>query len=121
MKFDVNSKCIDCEACMWIAPKTFAESGSRAFVHAQPQGAHEERRALMALVACPVAAIETDDKSGVRSARDAFPDPIAGGVHHCGYHDESSFGAASYLIQRSGGHNVLVDSPRFAKPLVRRI
>lgn len=121
MKMDVNAKCIDCEACMWIAPQTFADEGSRAHVHAQPSTPAQERRALMALVACPVAAIETDDKAGVRTARDAFPDPIAGGVYHCGYHHENSFGAASFLIQRSAGQNVLVDSPRFAKPLVRRI
>lgn len=121
MKFDVNADCIDCEACMWIAPSTFAEEGSRAYVHAQPSTGAQERRALMALVACPVAAIETDDKSAVREARDAFPDPIAGGVFHCGYHAESSFGAASFLIQRSAGQNVLVDSPRFSKPLLRRI
>jgi glyoxylase-like metal-dependent hydrolase (beta-lactamase superfamily II) len=50
----------------------------------------------------------------------SFPIPIADGVSHCGYHAESSFGAASYLIQRAEG-NVLVDSPRFAAPLVRRL
>ena len=50
----------------------------------------------------------------------AFPDRIDGDVYHAGYHAESSFGAASYLIVRPAG-NVLVDSPRFAKPLVRRI
>src|SRR4030095_11565051 len=33
---------------------------------------------------------------------------------------ESSFGASSYLIRRDGG-NVLVDSPRAAAPLLKRI
>jgi glyoxylase-like metal-dependent hydrolase (beta-lactamase superfamily II) len=43
-----------------------------------------------------------------------------GSVLFCGYASESSFGASSYLIRRPEG-NVLVDSPRFASPLVRRL
>src|ERR1700687_3934861 len=42
------------------------------------------------------------------------------GVHDCGFATESSFGATSYLVVREGG-NVLVDSPRAARPLVQRI
>src|SRR5262249_21761736 len=38
----------------------------------------------------------------------------------CGFAAESSFGAASYLIVRPEG-NILIDSPRFAERLVRRI
>ena len=50
----------------------------------------------------------------------SFPLCVADDVYHCGYHHEQSFGAASYLIVRPEG-NVLVDSPRFAEPLVRRL
>ena len=49
-----------------------------------------------------------------------MPDPIDRDVYHCGYHAESSFGAASYLIVRPQG-NVLVDSPRWAGALVKRL
>jgi glyoxylase-like metal-dependent hydrolase (beta-lactamase superfamily II) len=41
-------------------------------------------------------------------------------VYFCGFASESSYGASSYLIVRPEG-NVLVDSPRFAKPLANRI
>jgi glyoxylase-like metal-dependent hydrolase (beta-lactamase superfamily II) len=41
-------------------------------------------------------------------------------VHFCGFASPDSFGASSYLIVREEG-NVLVDSPRFAARLVRRI
>ncbi|HXI02834.1 MAG TPA: hypothetical protein VNI57_06610, partial [Candidatus Saccharimonadales bacterium] len=41
-------------------------------------------------------------------------------VHYCGYAHEGSFGASSYLIRRAAG-NVMVDSPRAAGPLLRRI
>jgi glyoxylase-like metal-dependent hydrolase (beta-lactamase superfamily II) len=78
----------------------------------------------MALVACPVAAIGTVVKhaAGAAEAARAFPELIVeqGGVYQCGYAAESSFGAASWLVVRAGG-NVLVDSPRFAIPLLIRI
>ena len=41
-------------------------------------------------------------------------------MYDCGYAAESSFGATSWLVVRRGG-NVLVDSPRFAGPLLARI
>jgi signal transduction histidine kinase len=44
-------------------------------------------------------------------------------VYFCGFTSEASFGAWSYLIVRpqEQGGNVLVDSPRFNNPLVKRI
>lgn len=74
----------------------------------------------MALVACPVAAIGTQSKRDVAAARAAFPEPIADGVYYCGWAAESSFGARSYLVRRPRG-NILVDSPRYAAPLVAAI
>src|SRR3546814_4562109 len=64
--FFVDARCIDCEACRWIAPGVFGEGDGFAFVRAQPsrRAAH---RALMALVACPVGAIGTRAKHDCRS------------------------------------------------------
>jgi len=118
--FYVDSTCIDCDTCRWVAPATFREAGDHSFVATQPRTDAETRRALMALVACPTASIGVTQKHDVAGAAARFPDEIAPGVFHCGYHAESSFGAASYLIVRPDG-NVLVDSPRFAAPLVKRI
>ena len=78
----------------------------------------------MALVSCPTSSIGTVSKVDVRDAVDALPDPITGDVLYCGYAAESSFGAASYLVQRDGpggDGSVLVDSPRAARPLMDRI
>jgi glyoxylase-like metal-dependent hydrolase (beta-lactamase superfamily II) len=50
----------------------------------------------------------------------AYPELIDGNVYFCGFASESSYGASSYLIVRPEG-NVLVDSPRFVRPLARRI
>ena len=117
----VDSTCIDCDTCRWMAPETFVRAGGMSAVHAQPQTPAARRRALQALVSCPTASIGTVAKaSDLAEAQAEFPLPIAGEVFHCGYHSESSFGATSYFIRRPGG-NILVDSPRFAAPLVRRL
>src|SRR5689334_23700667 len=111
-EFFVDRSCIDCDACRQIAPAMFGRSNAEAqsFVHHQPQTPEEQRRAAMALVACPTSSIGTVHKVDVREGIAAFPEPIADDVSFCGFTSERSFGALSYLIRRPGG-NVLVDSP----------
>ncbi|HEU4384424.1 MAG TPA: MBL fold metallo-hydrolase [Anaeromyxobacteraceae bacterium] len=119
--FFVDDTCIACDTCRRVAPATFGGGeDDRSFVRLQPRSAEERRRALMALVACPTASIGSLDTSGAGKAARAFPAEVAQGVLDCGYASESSFGAASWLLLREEG-NVLVDSPRFALPLARRI
>ena len=119
----VDASCIACDTCRRVAPGVYGGGPwDRATVARQPASAAEWHRALMSLVSCPVAAIGTAERRPAAEAARAFPDPVdlAGGVYHCGYAAESSFGAASWLVVRPGG-NVLVDSPRFARPLLRGI
>ncbi|HET7826687.1 MAG TPA: MBL fold metallo-hydrolase [Anaeromyxobacter sp.] len=117
----VDDSCIACDTCRRLAPATFGGGEDDvAFVSRQPAPGEERRRAMMALVACPVAAIGSSSKEGAAEAARAFPVEAAPGVLDCGYAAESSFGAASWLVLRPGG-NVLVDSPRFAAPLAARI
>lgn len=117
----VDDRCIACDTCRRLAPATYGGGEDEvAFVARQPASPAERRRAMMALVACPVAAIGSRSKDGAAEAARAFPDELAPGVYDCGYAAESSFGAASWLVVRPDG-NVLVDSPRFAAPLARRI
>jgi len=118
--FFVDSTCIDCGTCRQVAPATFADGPNASYVHAQPADGHAAHRARMALVACPVAAIGTQTKHSFGTARAAFPEALEGGVHYCGWAANSSFGARSYLVVRPRG-NILVDSPRYAAPLVERI
>lgn len=40
-----------------------------------------------------------------------------GPIHHLGFHDESSYGAASWLVTRPGG-NWMIDVPRFNRGLM---
>src|SRR3984957_17571992 len=117
--FFVDASCIDCATCRTLAPRVFARSDAigLSVVGCQPSSEAEALRAKMALVSCPVIAIGTASKGAVHDAVRALPDPILSDVLYCGYASESSYGAASYLVVREGG-NVLVDSPRAARPLM---
>jgi len=119
-EFYVDSSCIDCDLCRQIAPEVFREDGDASIVCRQPGTPAETLRAEMALLTCPTASIGTVRKHDLTAALAAFPEPIEENVHFCGFASESSYGGSSYLIVRPGG-NVLVDSPRFTAPLVRRI
>jgi len=118
--FFVDRSCIDCETCYTLAPEVFEDARGHSRVRRQPESAAERLRARMALVACPTASIGSDDRRGMREAAAAFPETIEDEVSFCGYTSAKSFGAWSYLIQRPEG-NVLVDSPRAAAPLLRRL
>jgi glyoxylase-like metal-dependent hydrolase (beta-lactamase superfamily II)/ferredoxin len=118
--FFVDSSCIDCDLCRQIAPQVFSAVGEQAAVYAQPVDEETEFAAMKALVTCPTASIGDLGHHPAKKAVDAFPEKIEDEVYFCGFASESSYGASSYLIVRPEG-NVLVDSPRFAKPLVRKI
>jgi glyoxylase-like metal-dependent hydrolase (beta-lactamase superfamily II)/ferredoxin len=119
-EFFVDSSCIDCDLCRQIAPAVFRTEGEHSVVHHQPAGEAEARRAEMALVTCPTASIGTRGKRNLAAAIESFPEPIEDNVRFCGFASEDSFGGSSYLILRPDG-NVLVDSPRFTTPFVRRL
>jgi glyoxylase-like metal-dependent hydrolase (beta-lactamase superfamily II)/ferredoxin len=121
--FFVDSTCIDCDTCSQLAPSIFRDHGDQCSVHHQPTDSYETRLALMALVACPTGSIGATEKHDAHIGIDAFPMQIAENVYYCGFTSESSFGGWSYLIERpsSEGGNVLIDSPRFASQLVKRI
>jgi glyoxylase-like metal-dependent hydrolase (beta-lactamase superfamily II) len=121
--FFVDATCIDCDTCSQLAPEIFRDHGEQCSVHRQPETEAGIRRAMMALVACPTGSIGTTRKHDAHIGIDAFPMLVAENVYFCGFTSESSFGGWSYLITRpeSAGGNVLIDSPRFATQLVRRI
>jgi len=115
----VDSSCIECDTCRELAPEVFGSTRSgQSFVKRQPSSEREWRPALHAVVSCPTASIGAE-RSAAQAARE-LPVVFDGPVFRCGYSSEDSFGAQSYFLQRSGG-NVLIDSPRFAAPLVKRL
>lgn len=122
--FFVDASCIDCGTCWQFDPQHFAPTGSSAHVKRQPQGGQELQQALLALQACPVAAIGTTPALRQQTPSDGFPSLVArhgdGDVLYCGWASRRSFGASSWLIRRPQG-NVLIDSPRWSAPLARRL
>jgi glyoxylase-like metal-dependent hydrolase (beta-lactamase superfamily II)/ferredoxin len=121
--FFVDSTCIDCETCSQLAPGIFRDHGDQCSVHHQPQTDDETKLAMMALVSCPTGSIGAIETHDAHLGIDAFPQRLDDNVYFCGFTSESSFGAWSYLITRpaSEGGNVLIDSPRFASQLIKRI
>jgi glyoxylase-like metal-dependent hydrolase (beta-lactamase superfamily II)/ferredoxin len=113
----VDSTCIECDTCRELAPEVFGGSG-QSFVKRQPSSEVEWREALQAVVSCPTASIGAERNA--REAARSLPVPIADGVFRCGYSSDASYGAQSYYLIHEDG-NVLVDSPRFAAPLVKRL
>lgn len=118
--FFVDQTCIDCDQCRELAPEVFGDGEGHARVARQPDSPAALHNALRALVCCPVGAIGTERPQPLGPVSAQFPERIAGNVYFCGFASPHSFGASSYLIVRPEG-NVLVDSPRFAARLVRRI
>ena len=123
-EFRINERCIDCGTCWTFDPDHFSSGARRAVVCHQPVGEASQRQALLALQACPVAAIETSRALQRTTPADGFPSWIcshaAGEVFYCGWASQRSFGARSWLIHRADG-NVMVDVPRWSAPLARRI
>jgi len=115
----VDETCIECDTCRELAPDVFGslESG-QSFVKRQPGDEPTWRRALHAVVSCPTASIGAE-RSAKEAAKD-LPVHLDGPVYRCGYSSEASYGAQSYLLKRESG-NLLIDSPRFAAPLVKRL
>lgn len=116
----VDSTCIDCDTCRQLAPVTFADQGNYSYVRRQPCDTDEARAALRALVACPAGSIGTSDKRGAAEAVADFPLQLASGVFYCGFNSPKSYGGNSYFVEHSSG-NWLIDSPRYAEPLARRL
>ena len=122
--FFVNERCIDCGTCWTFDPEHYGAAAETAFVYRQPSGAEAQRQALLALQACPVAAIETSPELLRQTPADGFPALIttAGDaeIFYCGWASRKSFGARSWLVKRPAG-NVLIDVPRCSAPLARRL
>jgi glyoxylase-like metal-dependent hydrolase (beta-lactamase superfamily II)/ferredoxin len=121
--FYVDESCIDCDACRQIAPNVFRDHGEQSSVYYQPRTEEEVLGALKSIVACPTSSIGTTRDYDAKLGVAAFPERVDENVFYCGFNAESSFGAWSYLVVRAPGEggNVLIDSPRFTRPLVRRI
>ncbi|MFN8576813.1 MAG: MBL fold metallo-hydrolase [Candidatus Sericytochromatia bacterium] len=119
--FFVDTSCIDCDTCRWIAPEVFNDNGEQSIVYHQPENQEQKIKALQALLSCPTASIGLEYKDDdILNTQKSFPLKIDENVFYCGFHSKKSFGASSYFIKRNNG-NILIDSPRFVSSLVKNI
>jgi glyoxylase-like metal-dependent hydrolase (beta-lactamase superfamily II)/ferredoxin len=118
----VDTSCIDCGTCYHLAPESFEEAeDENSFVKNQPQTPREWMLAKRALISCPTNSIGVKDAPAeFRDALVQLPFLIADNIYYCGYTSRDSYGASSYLIERSEG-NILIDSPRFNSKLVNEL
>ncbi len=117
--FFVDSTCIDCDACRIFAPAVFRAADGMSSVYHQPANEAELLAAQKALISCPTSSIGSS-RHDMTAALASLPELVDDDVYRCGYAHENSFGAISYLVKRERG-NLLVDSPRFAGPLVKNL
>ena len=92
----VTSACIDCDTCRQLAPTVFFEVKGYSSVARQPETGLEQKQALHGLLACPTAAIVSEEKSGIAEAMADFPLLLDDGVYYCGYTSPKSFGGAGF-------------------------
>ena len=126
--FFVDTSCIDCGTCYWMAPDTFIHKEGQSAVFHQPDSAHGKSSALRALYSCPTFSIGHTKKSTLdKEVEASFPFPIGDpkdSVYLTGFHAENSFGATSYFIERKGKgspKNILIDSPRFLSKMAKKL
>lgn len=118
--FYVDTSCIDCDTCRWMAPETFGRKNNKSNVYKQPKTDSQRRKAYHALISCPTQSIGTEAVKRPSEVMNDFPLLISDNVYHLGFHSNLSFGAAAYLIVLEEG-NVMVDSPRYSKSLAKRV
>ncbi|MBW3657995.1 MAG: MBL fold metallo-hydrolase [Actinobacteria bacterium] len=114
----VDERCIDCDAVRQIAPDLFDRVDRQSVVSRQPDTPEDEERMWRAALACPTNSVRRSPP--LPRPRDLYPHEFAGDVWYCGHNSPDSYGANAFLAVRPEG-NVLVDSPRFVRPLVERI
>src|SRR5258707_2959133 len=118
--FFVDSTCINCDACRQIALSVFGEAASTSFVKAQPVASAGRRHALQALLACPTGSIGCLGDDDVKAVMKDFPLVVEEPAFYCGYNSPKSYGGNSYFI-RHPDWELLIDSPKFVTPLVKRV
>ena len=114
----VDTHCMDCSAARTVAPGLIVERGGQSVFARQPRTPEELMMAWRARLLCPTGSVRTEHP--LAQPRDVFPEPMTAGVYRLGYNAEHAYGAHSFLIRRKAG-NVMVDSPRWAKPVVRQL
>ena len=115
----VDTRCIRCDAARNWAPDLIGmDTEGRSFLITQPVGVEQEAELWRAAAACPTKSIGNRDQ--LQEPAGIFPYRMTHGVFALGNNAISSFAAHSFLVTRPDG-NLMIDSPRFNRPLAESI
>ena len=114
----VDTHCMDCSAARTVAPGLIVERGGQSVFAHQPSTPEELTMAWRARLLCPTGSVRTEHP--LAQPKGVFPEEMTAGVYRLGYNAEHAYGAHSFLIRRAAG-NMMVDSPRWAKPVVQQL
>ncbi|MCX4966760.1 MBL fold metallo-hydrolase [Streptomyces sp. NBC_00654] len=115
----VDDRCTNCDVARQYAPDLIREVDGRSEIYRQPQGEEEAGRLLAAAFACHTRSIRHTSQR-LDPALDPFPLPLDDTVLLCGQNSTHTAGANSYLVRRSSGTAMLVDTPRWSPALAAR-
>ena len=115
----VDTRCIRCDVARHWAPGLIEmDAAGRSFVARQPVDEAQESALWRAAAACPTKSIGNHKQR--REPDGVFPYQMTDGVFALGNNALSSFGGHSYLVVRPDG-NLMIDSPRFSRPLAASV
>lgn len=133
----VDTSCIDCDTCRWLAPETFKRVDGQSAVYQQPAPAEQSLHlALGAAAACPTGSIhsEEDARAALRNAskfpmpvselmtdKDSVPEELRD-VYYLGMTAEETFAASSWVLYlRDINVAIIVDVPRYSTSFAKRV
>ena len=118
-KWYVDTRCIRCDAARHWAPGLIdMDSKGLSILTAQPVDEEQEAALWRAAAACPTKSIGNREQP--REPADVFPYEMTDSVYALGNNAMSSFGGHSFLVARPDG-NLMIDSPRFSRPLANGV
>ena len=115
----VDTRCIACDSARhWATDMTGTDPEGRSFIFRQPGSRREEAAMWRAAAACPTKSI--GNRQQLREPQGIFPYQLTDGVYALGNNAMASFAAHSFLVTRPEG-NLMIDSPRFSRPLAEAV
>lgn len=111
----IDTECMNCSAARTVAPGLIVSRRGQSVFAKQPETPEELRMAWRARLLCPTASVRTESHTTVPSG--VFPEKMTERVYRLGYNAKHSYGAHSFLIQRTDG-NAIVDAPRWTQQVV---
>ncbi|MFB6437426.1 4Fe-4S domain-containing protein [Streptomyces sp. NPDC056411] len=119
--WSVDDRCTNCDVARQLAPELIDEHDGRSRVLRQPRDTAEERQLHAVAFACPTRSVRPAT-GRLDPAWDPFPLPLDDDhrVRFCGHNSPHNAGANAYLVRRSDGTQMMVDTPRWSAALAAR-